>query len=212
MKQRTELHLARKIWHFLAVGSMAIGYGILPERLSLTLLAISWLITVPIDFMRLRSAPLNEFITHLVKPLMRKSELTGLMGTTYLLTGVTIVAFLFPKPVVLLSLMFLALADPSASYFGIRFGKDKILGNKSLQGTIAAFAVCSAITFSFFLWEGFPVDRTIILSLCGGVIGALSELIPIRKLDDNLTFPILSSLALWLLFTAFDVFAMLPLF
>lgn len=203
LKKRSEIHWARKIWHMVGVTLLAAVYAYMPEKVSLTILVVAWLLFVPVDFLRQKNKTLNDVLVHLFRPVMRDSELKKIAGTSYLLTGVLIISFVFPREVVLLTMLFLAFADPIASYFGIRFGKDKIFGHKSLQGSLAAFFVCAVLCFAFLFSHNLLVDRIIVVSLLGGLIGALAELIPISKLDDNLTLPILSSISLWVLFFLF---------
>jgi len=203
LKKRSEIHWARKLWHITTVAAMALIYAYTPTRVSLTILIIAGLIAIPLDFLRLKNSALNDVLVHLVKPLLRESELHRLAGTTYLITGVAIIAAIFPREIVLLTLLFLAFADPCASYFGIRYGKDKIFGHKSLQGTLAAFFVCTFICAAYFYAHNLFTDRWLVVSLLGGLIGALAELIPIGKLDDNLTLPVLSASFLWIVFSLF---------
>jgi diacylglycerol kinase (CTP) len=205
-KKRSDIHWARKIWHMLGVSVMALLYALLPYSVCLVLLGITWLLFVPFDFARQKNPKLNEKLIAWFKPIMREHEVDRPAGTSFLLTGVALVVLIFPKEIVLLTLLFLAFADPIASYFGIRFGRDKILGNKSLQGTGAAFFVCATITALFLLKNDLLVERVIMVSVLGGVIGALSELIPIGQIDDNLTLPVLSSVFLYVLFSAFGVY------
>ena len=206
LKKRSDIHLARKIWHMGGVATIALVYANIPERLALILLTLLWVICVPSDFLRLRSPKFNDFVIHLFKPIMRQSEVSKIAGTTYLITGVLLTAFIFPRDTVILTYLFLAFADPIASYFGIRYGKDKIFGEKSLQGTLAAFFVCALLSFGYFRIYGLMVDRIFVVSLIGGLIGATAELVPIGKLDDNLTLPLLSASALWVVFTLFGAF------
>ena len=138
-------------------------------------------------------------------PLMRNSEVKGAAGTTYLLAGVAIIALFFSKPVVSLSLLFLAFADPLASFIGIRYGKDKIMGNKSIQGFLMAFAVCFILTFLFLAGYELQLSRRFVVSALCGLVGALAELIPIAKLDDNLTMPVLSAIGIWAVFQLFGL-------
>ncbi|MFN7730077.1 MAG: diacylglycerol/polyprenol kinase family protein [Bdellovibrio sp.] len=203
LKKRSEIHWARKLWHILGVSVMTLVYAYAPYKVSLALILTAWLAFVPADFLRHRSSALNDFLMHLFKPLMRDSEAHNLAGTTYLLTGVLITIGLFPFNVAILTLLFLAFADPFASYFGIRYGKDKIFGHKSVQGTLAAFLICALLTAVFLYTRGLMMDRILIVTLLGGLIGALAELIPIAKLDDNLTLPLISATFLWLLFALF---------
>ncbi len=70
-----------------------------------------------------------------------------LLALLLLFTAGVIVAFIFPHDVTILTLLFLAFADPLASYFGIKYGKDKIFGHKSVQGSLAAFIICAGLLF-----------------------------------------------------------------
>ncbi|QDK44047.1 hypothetical protein DOM22_02165 [Bdellovibrio sp. ZAP7] len=207
LKKRSDIHYARKIWHMSAVFAMFLAYVYLPKEVSLSLLVIGWLLFVPFDFLRHRYAVLNDFAVHAFKPIMRQSEVKKLAGTTFLLSGVLIVYVIFPRPIVALTLLFLAFADPIASYFGILYGKDKIFGHKSIQGFMAAFFVCAALTLSFLLYHNYLTDRVIVVSLLAGLVGAFAELIPIGKLDDNLTLPLMSAVGLSILFYFFGFFA-----
>lgn len=155
------------------------------------------------DLLRLRWPWLNGWILTVFGRVMRQNEANGLAGTTYLVTGVFFIIFLFPKDVVAVTLLFLALGDPLASYFGIRYGRDRIFRNKSLQGGLAAFICCAIIAFAYYSYYKLMLERVVLVSLISGLIGAISEIIPIGKLDDNLTFPIICSSGLWLVFKVF---------
>lgn len=203
LKQRTEIHWARKLWHMSTVFGMFLFWVFAPTETSKTVLLISWIAFVPIDFLRQTSPPLNEWLVHAFKPIMRQSEVNKLAGTTYLITGVLVVAFLAPRSVTSLTLLFLAFADPIASYVGIRYGRDKIMGHKSLQGTIGAYVVCFALSLLYLAALNQSLDRVIVFSLIAGAVGALAELIPIGKLDDNFSLPVLSAIGLYLLFYFF---------
>ncbi len=210
LKRRSDIHWARKFWHMGGVSIIAAIYANVPENTALTLLALAWVLFVPTDLLRLKYPSMNEFLVTAFRPIMRQNEFDRLAGTSYLLTGLLLVALIFPPPIVLLSMMFLAFADPIASYFGIRYGKDKIFGEKSLQGSMAAFFVCALLTFYFLTSQWLLMDRLVIVSLLGGLIGALAELVPIFKLDDNLTLPVVSAVALWALFSVFGAFSPYP--
>lgn len=207
LKKRSDIHYARKIWHMSGVFTMFLAYVYLPPALSMTILVASWCLFVPFDFLRQRNPALNDWAVHAFKPIMRQSEVKRLAGTTFLLSGVLLVDILFPRPVVALTLLFLAFADPIASYFGILYGKDKIFGHKSIQGFMAAFFVCAIVTFFFLLYHNYLMDRLIVVSLFAGLVGAFAELIPVGKLDDNLTLPVMSAIGLTILFYFFGFFA-----
>jgi len=204
-KKRSDVHLARKVWHMTGVFLLFVGWSIFPNYVSLILLSVAWVIFVPADLIRLYNPQLNRTITRWFKPIMRKNEIDRPAGTTYLLTGVIFIGVLFNPSVVALSLLFLAFADPIASYVGIRYGKDKIFGHKSVQGFVAAFVVCFVLTFAFLYFKNIS-EYIWLVSLIAGVIGALAELIPIAKIDDNFTMPVLSSFGITIVFTFFSIF------
>ncbi len=164
---------------------------------------ILFLLSVPVDILRLAKPAVNDVLIHLFRPIMRQHELKRLAGTSYLITGVNLIALLFPRPIVAITLLFLAFADPIASWVGIKYGKDKIFGHKSIQGFMAAFAVCVVVSLAYLTSTSMLLDHLWIVSILGGLVGALAELIPIGKLDDNLSLPILSCIGLSLIFRFF---------
>lgn len=186
---------------------MFLAYVLLPEIVSYTILAAAVALFLPIDFLRQRYPALNDWMVHAFKPIMRTHEIHKIAGTTYLLSGVTLIVALFPRPIVALTLLFLAFADPIASFIGIKYGKDKIFGHKSIQGFMAAFVVCAVATAIYLTYYNIMFDRVIVVSLLAGLIGALAELVPIGKLDDNFTLPVLSAIGLYILFYLFGLFA-----
>lgn len=210
LKRRSDLHLERKIWHMGGVFLMFLVYTFAPYWLSIVLLGVATVFGVALDILRQSNPKLNQSVLQIFGPFMRKSEVNQLAGTTYLLVGVSIVSLLARREVTQLTLLFLAFADPIASYFGIRFGKDKIIGNKSLQGTLAAFVVCALATFIFVQlnpshFQDLLLGRLVLISLIGGLIGCFAELIPLGKLDDNFTLPVLSAIGLTAVFTLFSI-------
>jgi dolichol kinase len=209
LKKRSDLHLARKIWHVTGVLIIAYLHLIVPHNVGLMLLTVACLITVTTDLFRINSVKFNSMVLQVFQSIMRESEVNRLSGNTFLIVGVFFIEIFFSRDIVLLALLFLAFADPCASYFGIKYGRQKIVGNKSLEGFLAAVIVCFLITFIFLNANNGTIDiirhklslsSIFILSFASAMIGALSEIVPIGKLDDNLTLPILSATGLFLIF------------
>lgn len=203
LKRRSDMHLARKTWHMLGVLIMALLHQRVSRETAVILLLATMLVFVVPDVIRQYSGKLNEVFIGMFQSIIRQNEVHRLSGNSFLITGVLTIVLFFPPIIVGLTLLFLAFADPIASCVGILYGKDKIIGHKSLQGFLAAFVVCTLTTFGYLYVHNFLVDRLLVVSLLAGLIGAFSELIPIGKLDDNLTLPILSSIGLFLLFQLF---------
>lgn len=203
LRHRSDIHLARKLWHMFGVVGMVALYTQISTDMAIRILSVVSFFFVGFDILRLQWPSWNRFAVRVAGFLMRDNESKSFAGTTYLMIGTFILVWFFPRPVVTLSLLFLAFADPMASYFGIRYGKDKLIGSKSLQGTLAAFVTCTVITVIFLVQQNLMTDRILIVSFCAGLLGALAELVPIAKLDDNFTIPVLSAIGIWTLMTIF---------
>lgn len=207
LKLRNDLHIARRVWHVCGVLVMVAIYNLVPRPVSLALLVAHILVLVPLDLLRTRKPWLNKVALNWFDAVLRNSEVNQLSGLSYLLFGALFIVSLFPEKVVTLSLLMLAVGDPTSSVVGILYGRDKIIGNKSLQGALGGFAACTFVSLIYFLVMGLMIDRILFVTLLAGVIGMLSEIVPVGKLDDNLTFPIISSSLLWCLFYLFGGFS-----
>lgn len=203
-KKKSDLHLLRKAWHMSGVVGLFLIWTLFKLPISLYLFAACWLIFVPGDVIRIKYPEYNKIFNTFFKLILRSSEVDKLAGTTYLLTSVIFISLLFSHWVVGLSLLFLAFADPLASYAGIKWGKHKIFGHKSYEGFFAAFIVCAVITFIVLSYLHIE-SNLLIISILAGLCGALAELIPLGKMDDNFTMPILSSICLYFLFIFFNI-------
>jgi len=186
--RRSDLHLSRKIWHVSGVmGLWLVYYWFGLEKARMIFLVLLTL-TAVVELMRRQSVSFNKMVLKVMLPLMRKNEIKGIAGVTPLLAAVNILT-LFPSWIVSLSMLFLAFADPIASLVGVLFGRTKLIARKSLEGSAAAFMVCSLITFLTHIQSWSDV-------FIFGFIGAVAELLPIGSLDDNFTMPLLTALLL----------------
>lgn len=207
LKKKSDIHMTRKIWHAAGVTLMAFTYTMVGHDRAWIVLGILALVAIPFDLFRLKYPMLNAFALKAFGRVMRAHEATNPSGVTYLILGALFLLLFNDRHIVTLSLLFLAFGDPTASFFGIRYGKDKIWNGKSLQGTMGAFAICTITAGLYYYHQNLMTERLIIVAPLSGLIGALAEMLPIGKLDDNLTFPIISGLLLWLLFQLFGGFA-----
>lgn len=203
LKARSDIHLARRLWHFCGVMIILAVYLTVPtERSTHTALGLAVLI-VGIDLARLYFHRFNRTLMWIFGYVMREGERRRLSGLSHMILGVVLIVLIFPRNAVVLSLLFLGVADPLASYFGIRYGRDKLVGEKSLQGTFAAFVACFLLSFAFFYYMNLMHERLFIVCLASGLIGAASELVPIGNWDDNFVFPVFSAALLTGLFYIF---------
>ncbi|MBX9768969.1 MAG: hypothetical protein K2X47_16970 [Bdellovibrionales bacterium] len=204
LKLRSDLHISRKIFHCLGVLLIVAIYQALDYQTACIAITTAWFLLVPLDYLRLRSYRLKKTAVTLLSRIMRTEELSKMSSMTWLLSGSWISIVLFPRDVATLSLLLLAFGDPVASIFGIIYGRDRLLRKKTLQGTLAGFAICTAVGATYYFSTGLMIERIVLVSILTGVIGAVSEIVPVANLDDNLTSPTISSLLLMGLFGLFS--------
>lgn len=208
LASRSELHIMRRIWHTISgvLGLVAylytdislINWGMLFLMISLCGFAL--------DFKRLGNKDLNNRFKRIFRPIMRSSEDDGFSGLPFYALGVAGAVFLYEEHIAILAIMYLIFADPIASVFGVYFGKDKILPNKTFQGTLAAFVTCFFITYGYvYALVGFT-PGIFLYSFSGALFGAVSEILGAFNIDDNFTIPIFSGLGLTALSSALGIF------
>lgn len=105
--------------------------------------------------------------------------------------GIAISLLIFPVPIGYVAITTLTLGDGCAHIFGMKFGKTRIPFNKgkNLEGTLFGFLFA-------FLGAMIFVDPT--RALVAAAVGMLVEAIP-SPINDNLTIPLASGLALALI-------------
>jgi diacylglycerol kinase (CTP) len=207
LKVRSDLHIPRRLFHVFGVLIIIACFSVFTREQSLLALGIAMAVIVPLDIFRLKIKWLNKLLIKSVGVFVRKTEVNRLSAQSHLLLGTMVTIYFFPKEIATLALLFLAFGDPVASIFGVLFGKDKIIGNKSLQGTIAAFTVCTILSLLYLSSIQIMTERLLLAAFLSGIIGALSELIPVGQLDDNFSMPVISATLLWGVFFILGGFA-----
>lgn len=209
LHKRSDLHILRKIWH-VSTGSLGLFVFLRSEHsqqfwagcvLALALTGFLF------DIVRAKFPSFNSGVIKIIGPLMRRSEREGISGLPFYALGVSLSLFFYQRDVAILSVMFLVFSDPLSSFFGVLYGKDKIMPNKSLQGAVAGFFTCYLISLFYMMNSTVLGTHILIFSIVAGVIGSTSELVSAFNIDDNLTIPVLSGLGMTLLNYFIPVFA-----
>jgi diacylglycerol kinase (CTP) len=209
LHKRSDLHILRKLWH-MSTGSVGL-FIFLNSTQSQTfwasvILAIA-LAGFTIDLVRNKVPAINKLVIKFMGPLMRRSEKDGVSGLPFYALGVSLSLFFYSRDIAIVSTMFLVFSDPLSSFFGILYGKDKILPNKSLQGAVAGFFTCYLITLFYAMNTSALGTHLLLFAIISGVIGSASELVSAFNIDDNLTIPVISGLGMTLLNKYVTVFA-----
>ena len=206
---RSDLHLARKLWH-IATGVTGVWayfrFDLGQEFTALVTFCVA-IAGLLMDFTRLNFEQFNRFYIKYAGIVMRRSEANGFSGLPFYALGVSVSLYIFPEKLAVLSVLFLIFADPISSLIGIKYGRQKILPNKSLEGAIAGFVVCYLLTMGHGFVTVGNEPKLVVFAFIAGLIGMASELVSgLIEVDDNLTIPVLSGLGLTVLSSFLSVF------
>ncbi len=205
---RTDLHLARKVWHA-TMGMVIVGIYLFSEMsrsTAVVILTSALGLDLVVETLRLRSPQLNQVMMKVWGPFIRKCEIDRISGIPYYVGASALAIAVFPKEVAALSILFLAWGDPLASVFGILFGDRSLRfsNGKSLIGTIAGVLTCTTVAAVFLSAYSFAPSEYLALVLIGGLAGGLAEMLPL-EIDDNFSIPMVSGFALWLAYIVFGI-------
>jgi diacylglycerol kinase (CTP) len=201
LHKRSDLHILRKLWHMStgAIGLFIFLHSGQSQNFWATVILLIALGGFSMDLVRNKVPVLNKLVIKFMGPLMRRSEKDGVSGLPFYALGVSLSLFFYSRDIAIVSTMFLVFSDPLSSFFGVLYGKDKILPNKSLQGAVAGFFTCYLITLFYAMNTSELGTHLLIFAIVSGVIGSASELVSAFNIDDNLTIPVISGLGMTLL-------------
>ncbi len=149
------------------------------------------------------SARFRALFFRIFTSMLRTHERRGaITGATYYLISALLCILFFQKALAIVCIFFMVLGDMSAALVGKRWGKTKLIGEKSLEGSGACFVVCTVLSLFFFylpetgVWK-LPQLLTDaqkfhpMVGVVGAFVATVVELLPLR-IDDNLTVPLIS--------------------
>ena len=172
----------------LLIGYLGLGFS---REMMAAILGTVLAFVMGVEYSRARLEWVNSIAVRVLGPVMRDTEVNTLTGIPFYMASCLFSFLIFPRHITVLAILYLALGDPSSSFFGVLYGRNKIFPNKSLQGTLGGFMVCAIASFAYFWWQAFPTNIILLLSLLGGFAGSLAELLPLN-IDDNFAIPVVS--------------------
>ena len=193
----------RKVYHVLAASLFPLAYLYPPFHLSLPetkkwLLIVSgscFVISFAFDFLRLHNHEFNSQFMKFFSAFIRRTETNRYNGSTFLCLAFFLVILFSSRNIAIAAMLFLSLGDAAAELGGKNFGRLKIF-SRSMEGTLAFFIVAFPVAYALF--------ADVRIAVLGAMAGAIVELFSF-DLDDNLTVPIGSALALSLALVLFHL-------
>jgi len=197
---KTAREIERKIFHLSGLLVPLIYQVLLQYRFSQRdCTRICWVITVvgfSSDMLRIHVPVVQR--NWPLKAILRDQEQTQLCGGSYFALGCTLAIHFFAPVIAMTSIIFLVLGDMSAALIGRSFGQSVCSmkigpgGKKSVEGSAAMFLVCFIFGCTIFSQVHLREYSVFLAALSA----TLTELYEPFGINDNVSIPVLSSLAL----------------
>jgi dolichol kinase len=190
---RFRKELRRKYIHLIGLAVPALywttNYLIPPYSRQVTLwfIAAFLLLFVAFEIYRIKHGIPHKKAEAIAKPLMRSHEKRGIGGHVFFAAGAFVAVLAYPLEIAIAALLISVLADGGAAVVGSRWGRHKLLGKKTIEGSLTMFLI--ALVLAALL------VKPLLAALMGAIVAAFVELFPV---NDNLTIPIAAGLAMHL--------------
>ncbi len=181
-------HIGRKLYHLLGGLGLLSLYYLLGRQKALICYGVLILVVLAIDITRLKVPAFNRFIFDRFGSFIRKNEANKLTGTAPYFLGIGLTLLFYRSDIATAAICFLAFGDVAATSVGERYGRTKISGEKSLEGTVA-FVAAAALSGVMLNVVGIHLPYGLLLA--GALVAAGVELIPL-PVNDNLVIPLVS--------------------
>ncbi|MCA9514257.1 MAG: hypothetical protein KC635_04885 [Myxococcales bacterium] len=196
LRQLKPRNLARNAFH---VSMALIGvflYELVLDRTGVLIVTASLLAGfVALDVSRRLSPRFNErLVQGVFGAISRPGEAHQIPAATWYLLALFLGCLLLPQHGIELGTLVLGLGDPAASLVGKRFPQPKLLGEKSLAGSLAFTAVAFVASLALLALVQPALGPLAMVGVAAGtaLAGAVAELLSGRGIDDNLTVPLVA--------------------
>lgn len=206
LKTRKDLQIARRLFHMgngVAVASLY-WLSFSHQQMIHALGTIACLLYV-FEQIRISYPEKAQKFLPMTKFIIRAEEQLKESAMVPYAFAVLLTIITFPKPIALIAIFTLAIADPLSAIIGIKYGKRRIVPHKSLEGSaaffISTFIICLSILTIF---AGGTSLGVILVTFAVAFAASGFEMLPLR-IDDNLTIPLFTAFVLWILCESFGI-------
>lgn len=203
---RKDLQLARRFFHMLGGITIASLYWFtFTHQQAIHLLGLVACLLYVLEQVRINYSNFSNRFLPITRFFMRAEEQLKESAMIPYAFAVLLTIITFPKPLALIAIYTLAIADPLSAIIGISFGKRKVVSHKTIEGSLAFFFSTLMITL-YVLYAITDTNGIILLvvSLIIALLVSIFEMLPL-KLDDNLTIPIFTAIISWPICLAFGI-------
>ncbi|MEW6269417.1 MAG: diacylglycerol/polyprenol kinase family protein [Thermodesulfobacteriota bacterium] len=195
---RFDLQPGRRLFHLANGTAVATAYAVLFTRSQVVhLFGIVACLVYILDRVRLHYPEISARLPWADRTFLRAEEHAREAGATPYAIAILLTILTFPKPVALIAIYTLAIADPLSAVVGIRFGRHRLVGRKTVEGSLAFLVATFAVASAVLAWSTpMPLSTRLAASLVIGVVGAAVEALPVR-IDDNITIPLGVAFVAW---------------
>jgi dolichol kinase len=203
---RKDLQLGRRLIHLTNGVVTATAYALLftHEQVIHLFGTVACLVYI-LDRVRIHYPELLRQVPRVNAVFFRAEEQLKESAMTPFAIAILLTLITFPKPIALIAVYTLAIADPLSAIVGITWGRRHLVPDKSVEGSAAFFAATAAVSMAVLRWTTAAAPLPLVgAAALIGLTAALFEMLPLR-LDDNLTIPLFVGFAGWIVCGMFGV-------
>jgi len=142
------------------------------------------------DLVRLISKKINLFSTN--RKILKKGEARRFSSMSLFLLSSFATILIFPKSVAIAAIFFLVFGDVFAKFFGLEYGKIKLIGEKTFEGSFGHLIICIILAHILEPYLNLPIETL----YAGAAVATVAEALPLG-LNDNFTVSLLSSATMY---------------
>ncbi len=189
-KKLTTGELVRKLIHISGV-FLPLSFYFLPLNLIKWAVGVGFALFLTVDLLRLHCTSVQKIYDSIFGKFTREYEKHRLTGATILAASSFFTIMVFPREIAVIVLFYAILSDGIASIVGQWKGKRRLIGEKTLEGTLSFLVVSIIIAI---LYKDLPFW----LRVLSAIFSTILEVIDLG-IDDNISIPIGTGLFLAIL-------------